>query len=1051
MDSKRPGSESLRTQDLPFGNSRGSRGKAEWPCDPWRLVDALVLRRRWLLISGALAFSVCLVWGYLATGYTATVKIIRNHPPAFTSAGLESDAFKSQAPTLPTLVHVLRSPDLQQRVAAKSNPPIHVRGIGARLEVVPLPNTELAQVTLHGISARATVNLINLYAAEAIGVMQELQAKEIEELNQSLKESLSATDEDLERHHLELAEFQKKEGLFDFDKETSARVQERAELELKAENLRIELDTLDLQMASLLAEIRKQSPALIAAKEALDQARITYTEAHPKVIQLRAAVASIENELAVKGDQIGPEAAARGGSVGNSLYSQLVSLRTQKIALDNQLKGINVVRTRLQTELNGLPEKQWKFAKIKAQLELLKKRREYLADRQQEAQLRLDNATGYFRILQQARLEDLSWRQPLKGGLLWGFGAALFGVLASGLVIVGMELADRRIRSRADLKRVTRLPVLATLGNLDEMSVEDREQWAFKTLASLKGKLNSTNREALVCGFTSSSHGEGRSTWVKLLAGAAEKQGYRVLTIAAGCGAPHTVAHGLPAAPEPSKDPQVPAAPFEIARAISAPSLKPVLRLPADWVWNLQQREQWQEALRQWKSMDQLVVLVELPPASEAEAVLLAENMPQLIWLCGKDSADARETRAQLETLRHSRSNLVGGVFNRATRPAWRPHLDGSLAGVLLLLTLLLTGVQGQDGLSNNPKGEAPLPMLAEASPAPKVGLPPQETPEVVTNAVAPGFAPMPNRLASWQTRLTLGPGDVLDISLYDKPETLRAGLFIGPDGRLNYLQARDVEASGLTVDELRDKLEKILATYYLGPRVVIQPRAFNSKKYFVLGNVAQKGVFPLDRPITIVEAVARARGFETTGQTRNSLITADLSRSFLIRKNPDGTFQQVAVDLEGLFFRGDFNQNLVLAPEDYLYFPPLDLQEVYVLGEVRTPGVVAFAPEMSALGAIVSKGGFTEKAYRSKILVVRGSLSHPQCFVVNASDILAARSGDFPLKARDIVYVNRKPWSKVQELLEAAAQQYAYSMVYGWTTLNVGPFTKSPFVPSIK
>jgi Mrp family chromosome partitioning ATPase len=59
-----------------------------------------------------------------------------------------------------------------------------------------------------------------------------------------------------------------------------------------------------------------------------------------------------------------------------------------------------------------------------------------------------------------------------------------------------------------------------------------------------------------------------------------------------------------------------------------------------------------------------MVLLVELPPASVPEAVLLAENLPQLIWLVDSGKPRARATREQLETLRHAKCRLVGAVLN---------------------------------------------------------------------------------------------------------------------------------------------------------------------------------------------------------------------------------------------------------------------------------------------------------------------------------------------------------------------------------------------------
>src|SRR5437879_3286284 len=54
-------------------------------------------------------------------------------------------------------------------------------------------------------------------------------------------------------------------------------------------------------------------------------------------------------------------------------------------------------------------------------------------------------------------------------------------------------------------------------------------------------------------------------------------------------------------------------------------------------------------------------------------------------------------------------------------------------------------------------------------------------------------------RRARWQQHLTLGPGDALNLSLFGMPETERLEVVIGPDGRITFLQARDMMATGLT------------------------------------------------------------------------------------------------------------------------------------------------------------------------------------------------------------------------------------------------------------
>ena len=76
----------------------------------------------------------------------------------------------------------------------------------------------------------------------------------------------------------------------------------------------------------------------------------------------------------------------------------------------------------------------------------------------------------------------------------------------------------------------------------------------------------------------------------------------------------------------------------------------------------------------------------------------------------------------------------------------------------------------------------------------------------------------------------------------------------------------------------------------------------------------------------------------------------ADLGHSFLVRNG-----QRVPVDFERLFQHGDLSQNVPLEPDDFLYFAPASANEIYVLGQVASPGVAAFLPRTSAMSVIAA------------------------------------------------------------------------------------------------
>jgi protein involved in polysaccharide export with SLBB domain len=191
-----------------------------------------------------------------------------------------------------------------------------------------------------------------------------------------------------------------------------------------------------------------------------------------------------------------------------------------------------------------------------------------------------------------------------------------------------------------------------------------------------------------------------------------------------------------------------------------------------------------------------------------------------------------------------------------------------------------------------------------------------------------------------------------------------------------------------------------------------------------------------------MIEAIARAGGLQTGLSDQRSVELADLAHSFVVR---DG--QRLPVDFERLFQQGDLSQNIALEPDDFLYFASSSANEIYVLGQVTSPGVVAFVPKPTVLKVIAARGGYGHRAFKSRVLVVRGSLNHPQTFVVDTAAILKGKAPDFRLQSRDIVYVSENPWVLGAEVLDSAAKAFIQGMFVEYTTLHVGPLITHPLI----
>ena len=1004
------------------------------PFDFVRILDAIKRTWKWWLGIGLAAAVFGFFAGYKGKSYIANLQLMRREIPVAFRASETGDTFKPQYLSESTLMDLLKAPEVLQRAAERAKPEISPGVLSMGLTANAESGGELINLDLTTrIPPQQAADLLNLYAEELVKFTQEMQSREAKEVAGYLADKLASVEREMATVNKGMNEFPAEEKFASPDKQTETYVAQLTDLDVKIQNNQIELDTMDLRIAAMERELEVRNPLadkLQAAKDTLQSLLARYTEIHPQVQDQRAVVKALEEQLAAyKAD---PTRRYSGSQAADGLYVNIVQLQSQKQALVRQIEQLKARRDKMQSQFSNISEKSLGYANLKSRYDSLFTMRAVLASRQREAQLFVDNPTGYLRIFTPASLDRVGEKSPWKKTFVFMFAGLFVGMFGVMGFVAAREVVDDRLRSAADVERVTGLPILGSLGDLSKMTPAEQADWAFRTWTILKGKLTPDQYEGIVCGIISAHHGEGRSTWRQLLSATANSRGLRVLTVETRRTEepkvhPHDPAKTVIMEPVPNEAvmAHVLTHPMQVAQQLAEEGSSQIVHVPLPgWVWNLERRKQWQNALDHWSRIESLVLLVELPPASEPESILLAEKLPQVIWLTESGKVTAKETRKHMETLRHANCNLVGAVVNREPESFFRNLFSRWFPMVALFLATGFSAMAQPSPYVDDPSGGQP-------APAPKV--------------MASLSATSSTQRAKWQQRLTLGPGDIVNLAFFGETNLNKPEVMIGPDGRVSYMQAT-VMATGLTVDELRDKFNEELSKYYRTPRVMITPVAYHSKKYFILGKVMTRGVFALDRPITIVEALGQAKGFETGMLDRNSVDLADLQKSFLIR---DG--KRIPIDFEKLFHEGDLSQNIPVEPNDYFYFPAGDLKEVYVLGQVNAAGVVPYVKTLTLLGAIAQRGGFAPASYKSRVAVIRGSLNKPQTFVIDTQAITDARKIDFKLEPKDIIYVSKRPFIKVEELLDLAATAFIQSAAAGWAGNYVGPFLEKPIIHGLE
>ena len=269
--------------------------------------------------------------------------------------------------------------------------------------------------------------------------------------------------------------------------------------------------------------------------------------------------------------------------------------------------------------------------------------------------------------------------------------------------------------------------------------------------------------------------------------------------------------------------------------------------------------------------------------------------------------------------------------------------------------------------------------------------------------------------------RVRIGPGDLLQVSVFDVPE-LTQTVRVSDQGDATLLLLGSLHLDGLSAAAaqivIEDRLRK--GSLILNPHVSVIIREYGTQGVSVLGEVRKPGVYQVLGTRNLLDIISEAGGTtpfaapEATVKRRRSAekFTASLSND---------PAQLLAHDIE-------------LHPGDTVIIPKAGI--VYVLGDVGRPGgyVMQNNGRMSLLQAVAMAQGINRTATQSRTRLIRQTASGVQETVLDLKHILENRVPDPELQPEDIVYIPpstaKSLLMRTPALMQAASSAAVYAAV---------------------
>ena len=227
-------------------------------------------------------------------------------------------------------------------------------------------------------------------------------------------------------------------------------------------------------------------------------------------------------------------------------------------------------------------------------------------------------------------------------------------------------------------------------------------------------------------------------------------------------------------------------------------------------------------------------------------------------------------------------------------------------ASTLIQFVPLVLVLAAQPAIAQTtPPATPPPATTAPATPPPATTVPatPPAQPPAVDSAAKKGVTPPPGYV--------IGTEDQLSIVFWREKE-LSADVMVRPDGKISIPLLNDVEAAGLTPEELRVRLMTQAQRLVEDANVTVIVRQINSRRVYITGQVSRPGPYPLAGPTTVLQLLAIAGGL---------LEYAD-AEEILIMRNEKGTPSNFRFNYKEVIRQKNLQQNIELRPGDTVVVP---------------------------------------------------------------------------------------------------------------------------------
>ena len=237
---------------------------------------------------------------------------------------------------------------------------------------------------------------------------------------------------------------------------------------------------------------------------------------------------------------------------------------------------------------------------------------------------------------------------------------------------------------------------------------------------------------------------------------------------------------------------------------------------------------------------------------------------------------------------------------------------------------------------------------------------------------------------------LSLGPGDLLKVSVYGSPD-LATEARVSESGNITFPLIGQVALGGLSAAAAEKKIGGLLESggYVKKPQVNVIVSAVQSQQVSVLGQVNRPGRYPIEGKRSVMDMLAMAGGITAEGGDKVSLV-----------RTRNGQTVRDEIDVVQMMRDGQMAKDVELSGTDVLYVERAP--RFYIYGEVQRPGAFRLERAMTVMQALSAGGGLSQRGTERGLVIKRRDAG-------GKLQVIDARQDDL-VQIDDVVFV-KESW----------------------------------------